>query len=114
MTSRQTSRDRYDHVLPFIEEYAQEYYGGNPDRGFRHWAFGTIFTEGHNIEGGDIVDYTAIDGSDDFEIDGYYIPELDDDSVVNLFQSKHRQPGQSMGAAELSAFLNAPNTTVAD
>ena len=108
VTSKQRSSDRYDHVLPFIKEHAQEYYGGNIDRGFRHWAFATIFTAGHDIQGGDIVDYTAIDGADDFEIDGYYIPELDDDSVVNLFQSKHRQPGQSMGAAELSAFLNAP------
>ena len=108
MTNRRTSRDRYDHVLPFIEEAAQEYYGGNIDRGFRHWAFATIFTAGHDIQGGDIVDYTAIDGADDFEIDGYYIPDSDDDSVVNLFQSKHRQPGQSMGPTELSAFLNAP------
>ncbi len=108
MTSKQTSRDRYDHVLPFIEEYAREYYGENLDRGFRHWAFATIFTAGHDIQGGDIVDYTAIDGSDDFEIDGYYIPEMDDDSVVNIFQSKHRQPGQNMGPAELAAFLNAP------
>ena len=64
---------------------------------------------GHDVQGNDIVDYTAIDGADDFEIDGYFIPESDDDPVVHLFQSKHRQPGTNMGPKELSAFLNAPN-----
>ncbi len=109
MTIRRRARDNYDHILPFIQEYAGEYYGGNLDRGFRHWAFATVFTVGHDVQGGEIVDHTAIDGSDDFEIDGYYIPESDDDSVVHLFQSKHRQPGQSMGATEFAAFLNSPN-----
>lgn len=109
MTSqRQRAQDWYDHVLPFIQEAADEFYGGNLDRGFRHWAFATIFAVGHDVQGNDVVDYTAIDGADDFEIDGYFIPESDDDSVVHLFQSKHRQPGTSMGPRELSAFLNAP------
>ena len=106
---RLRARDRYDHILPFIQEVADEYYGGNLDRGFRHWAFATIFAVGHDVQGNDVLDYTAIDGADDFEIDGYFIPESDDDSVVHLFQSKHRQPGTSMGPRELSAFLNAPN-----
>ena len=110
MTSRrQAAQDRYDHILPFIEEAANEYYGGNLDRGFRHWAFATIFTVGHDVQGNDIVEATAIDGSDDFEIDGYFIPESDDDSVVHLFQSKHRQPRTTMGPRELAVFLNAPN-----
>ena len=110
MTSRrQQHQDRYDHILPFVQEYANDYYGGNPDQGFRHFAFATIFGVGYDIQGNDIVDYTAIDGSDDFEIDGYFIPESDDDSVVHLFQCKHRQPGTSMGSKELAAFLNAPN-----
>jgi hypothetical protein len=110
MTSRrQQFQDHYDHILPFIEEAAGEYYGGNIDQGFRHWAFATVFTVGHDVQGNDIVEATAIDGSDDFEIDGYFIPESDDDSVVHLFQSKHRQPGTSMGARELAVFLNAPN-----
>ncbi len=110
MTSRrQAAQDKYDHLLPFIEEAANEYYGGNLDRGFRHWAFATVFAGGHGVQGNDIVDYTAIDGSDDFEIDGYFIPESDDDSVVHLFQSKHRSPSTSMGPRELAAFLNAPN-----
>lgn len=110
MTSqRQIRQDRYDHILPFIEEVADEYYGGNLDRGFRHWAFSTIFAVGHDIGGNDIVDYTAIDGSDDFEIDGYFIPEADDDSVAHLFQSKRRQPSATMGAGELAKFLQAPN-----
>ena len=109
MTSRQRSRDRYDHVLPFIQEAADEYYGGNLDRGFRHWAFATYFGVGYDIEGNDIVEHTAIDGADDFEIDGYYIPDSDDELVVHLFQSKHRQPGTSMGPREIAAFLNSPN-----
>ena len=106
---RQRAQERYDHVLPFIQEAAEEYYGGNLDRGFRHWAFATVFAVGHDVQGNHIVDYTAIDGADDFEIDGYFIPESDDDPVVHLFQSKHRQPGTNMGPKELSAFLNAPN-----
>ena len=110
MTSRrQAAQDRYDHILPFIEEAAEEYYGGNLDRGFRHWAFMTVLTMGHDTQGNDILEATAIDGSDDFEVDGYFIPESDDDSVVHLFQSKHRQPGTSMGPRDLAAFLNAPN-----
>ena len=73
MTSRrQQHQDNYDHVLPFIQEAAGEYYGGNIDRGFRHWAFATVFV-GHDIQGNDIIDYTAIDGADDFEIDGFFI-----------------------------------------
>ena len=110
MTSRrQAAQDRYDHILPFIEEAANEYYGGNLDRGFCHWAFVTTLTVGHDVQGNDIVEYTAIDGPDDFEVDGYFIPESDDDSVVHLFQSKHRQPGTTMAAREFAAFLNAPN-----
>ena len=111
MTSqRQVRQDNYDHILPFIQEAADEYYGGNLDKGFRHWAFATIFAVGHHdVQGNDIVDYTAIDGSDDFEIDGFFIPDSDDDSVVHLFQSKRRQPGTTMGPAEIAKFLHAPN-----
>ena len=110
MTSqRQQRQDRYDHVLPFIQEVADAHYGGNLDRGFRHWAFATIFAVGHEIGDNDIFDCTAIDGSDDFEIDGYFIPESDDDPVVHLFQSKHRQPNTTMGPGELAKFLQAPS-----
>ena len=110
MTSRrQAAQDRYDHILPFVEEVANEYYGSNLDDGFRHWAFTTVFTVGHDIQGNDVVDATAIDGPDDFEVDGFYIPESDDDSVVHLFQSKRREPGTTMGPREFAAFLNAPN-----
>ena len=110
MTSRRLEReDQYDHILPFIEEAAEEYYGGNLARGFRHWAFATVFGVGHDIGDNEIIDYTAIDGSDDFEIDGYFIPDSDDDSVVHLFQSKHRSLGTTMAASEVSKFLEAPN-----
>ncbi len=110
MTSRrQAAQERYDHIMPFVKEAADEYYAGNVDAGFRHWVFATVFTVGHDVQGNDIVEATAIDGPDDFEVDGYFIPESDDDSVVHLFQSKHRQPGTTMGPREFSAFLNAPN-----
>lgn len=109
MTSRRERlQEQYDHILPFIQEAADEYYNGNLDRGFRHWAFATIFAVGHDVQGNDIVQYTAIDGAGDFEIDGYYIPDSDDESVVHLFQSKHRLPGTTMGTGELAKFFNAP------
>lgn len=108
ITRRQAAQDNYDHILPYIEEVANEYYGGNLDEGFRHWAFATVFTVGHDVQGNDVIEATAIDGPDDFEVDGYFIPESDDDSVVHLFQSKHRQPGTTMGPREFAAFLNAP------
>ena len=107
VTRKQQAQDRYDRILPFVEE-AAVHYDGNLDKGFRHWAFGLVFGVGHDIQDTDIIQLTAIDGADDFEIDGWYIPESDDDSVINLFQSKRRAPGTSMGAAELGAFLNAP------
>ena len=109
MTSRRRqAQDRFDHILPFIQEAADTYYGGTLEEGFRHWAFATYFGVGYDIEGNDIVDYTAIDGSDDFEIDGYFIPESDDESVVHLFQSKFRQAGTGMGPKDLAAFLRVP------
>ena len=111
-TRRQTSNNRYDHILPFIEDAANQYYGGNHDRGFRHWAFALIFGVGHDVQDTDVLECTAIDGADDFEIDGWFLPESDDDSVVNLFQSKRRQPGTTMGPSALAAFLNAPSRLV--
>ncbi len=108
MTIRQRAQDNYDHVFSFIQEAAEEYYGGNIDRGFRHWAFATCLGVGRDIQGTDIADFTAIDGSDDFETDGYYIPGSDDESVVHLFQCKHRQPGTGMSPKELAAFLEFP------
>ena len=109
VTRRQRTQDRYDHIAPLIQEAANQYYGGDVAKGFRHWAFSLIFGEGHDITDNDVIEYTAIDGADDFEIDGWFIPDAEDDSVVNLFQSKHRDPGTTMGASDLAAFLNAPN-----
>ena len=95
--------------MPLFEEPANQYYGGDLDKGFSHWAFSLIFGEGHDITDNDIVGRTAIDGADDFEIDGWFIPDTEDDSVVNLFQSKRREPNTTMGPTDLAAFLNAPN-----
>ena len=106
---RQRIRDCYDHISPVLQEAANQHYGGNVDKGFRHWAFSLIYGEGHDITDNDVIEYTAIDGADDFEIDGWFIPETEDDSVVNLFQSKHREPGTTMGPSDIAVFLNAPN-----
>ena len=108
-TRRQRPQDIYAHLLPLFEESASQYYGGNLDKGFSHWAFSLIFGEGHDITDNDVVERTGIDGADDFEIDGWFIPDAEDDSVVNLFQSKRREPGTNMGPNDLAAFLNAPN-----
>lgn len=107
-SKKQQVQDRYNQILPFIDEAAVQYYGGNRDRGFLHWAFATIFVS-DDPQDTDIIDCTAIDGPDDFEIDGRYIPESDDDTVVNLLQCKHRQPGTTMRAADIAPFLNSPN-----
>ena len=110
MSSRRpTSQDRYDHILPFIQEAANQYYGGNLDRGFLHWAFVLIFGVGHDVQDTDVIDLTAIDGADDSEIEGWFVPDDEDGPVMNLFQSKHRKPGTSMGASTIAPFLNAPN-----
>ena len=108
-TRKQQLHDYYDRLLPLIEEAAIEYYNGSIAEGFRHWAIATYFTVGHDVQGNDIVEATKIDGADDFEVDGYFIPDSDDDSVIHLFQSKQRDPGTTMGAREFAAFLNAPN-----
>ena len=99
-TKKQIQRDQYDQMLPSIQELANQYYAGNVDRGFRHWAFALVFGS-QGIQDTDVLDATRIDGADDFEIDGWLIPDPDDDCVVNLFQSKHRQPGTNMGPREL-------------
>ncbi len=109
VSKKQQQQDWYDQVLPFIDEAAEQYYRGNQDKGFLHWAFATIFTVGHDIQDTDIVECTAIDGPDDFEIDGRYIPELDDDAVVNLVQSKHRRAGTTIGVAEIAPFMESVN-----
>ena len=109
MPARQpSSKERYEEILPFIDDAANQHYGGNRDKGFRHWAFSLIFGVGDDVQDTDIIERTAIDGADDFEIDGSFIPESEHDSVINLFQSKHRQPGTTMGPSDLSVFLAAP------
>ena len=107
-TKKQLAQERYNYIGQFIDAAAAQYYQGKVEDGFRHWAFGTIFTS-DDVQDIDIIEATSIDGPDDFEIDGWYIPEPNDESVVNLFQSKYRQPGTNMGPAELGKFLDAPN-----
>ncbi len=106
-TKKQLAQERYDRILPFIEE-ASQHYDSSVAKGFCHWAFATIFRVGYNIQDNDIVDYTAIDGPDDFEIDGWFVEETDSDYVLHLFQSKQRDPGTTIGSKVLAPFLNAP------
>ena len=112
-TKKQMLRDRYDQLLPLMEEAANQYYAGKLERGFRHWAFALVFGS-HGIQDNDVLDATRIDGADDFEIDGWLIPDPEDDRVVNLFQAKHRQPGTTMGPKELTPFLNAPDRILSE
>lgn len=104
-TRRERLQETYDHILPLIEEPANLHYRGNLDKGFCHWAFALILGVGHDIEDTDVIAATAIDGSDDFEIDGWLIPDTEDDTVY-LFQSKRRQPGTTMSGKDLAPFLN--------
>ena len=111
MTSkrRRTQAEMYAQIHPTIVEYANVYYGDVVENGFRHFAFETVLGFGRDIQGNDIVSCTAIDGSDDFEIDGFYLPDSVDESAVHLFQSKHRKPGTRMGVEQLAKFLEAPH-----
>jgi hypothetical protein len=104
---RQNVRELYEKIHPYVEQYAREYYRGLEERGFRHWAFHEKFLE-YDLSDTDIRDSTAIDGPDDFEVDGYHVVDAEEAKVIHLFQSKFRSPGTNMGSSELSQFLEAP------
>ena len=104
---KQSAKDRYNKINDYVDQYARKYYSGAQEQGFRHWAFAELFLE-HDLSDTDIVTYTAIDGSDDLEVDGYYVEDSEEDKVIHLFQSKHRTPGSSMGSKELAPFAEAP------
>ena len=104
---RQNARAMYDRIGDYIDQYARKYYSGEQDQGFRHWAFAELFLE-HDLSDTDIIGYTAIDGPDDLEVDGYYVEDSEEDKVIHLFQSKHRTPGSSMGSKELAPFAESP------
>ena len=114
MPSKKVAQERYGELLPEIQVAADTYYNGDIAKGFRHWAFSLVLGYGNNLEDNDILDATAIDGSDDFEIDGWLLQDDQDDPAVTLFQSKYRQPGTTMGAKELAVFLNAPDRILSD
>ena len=81
---KQIWRDRYDRISDYVGQYARKYYGGAQEQGFRHWAFAELFLE-HDLSDTDIVTYTAIDGPDDLEVDGYYVEDAEEDKVIHLF-----------------------------
>lgn len=102
------SKELYDRIAPYIEEFAREYYRGDRDKGFRHWAFKEVFLE-DDLSDSQVMDKTRIDGPDDFGVDGVHIDDSEEQKVVNLFQCKHLQPGTTVGDEELQAFLGAPS-----
>jgi hypothetical protein len=105
---RPNVREIFERIHPYVDQYARELYGGAQDKGFRHWAFAEKFLE-YDLSDTDVVDKTAIDGPDDFEVDGYHIADTEEERVIHLFQCKYRAPGTSMGSIELAGFLEAPD-----
>ncbi len=105
---KESAGDLYRRVSDYIDQYAREYYGGNQDEGFRHWTFSEVFME-LDLSDTEIVDKTEIDGPDDFEVDGYYIDDSEEQKVIHLFQSKHRSPGTAHGDDELAVFYGCPS-----
>ncbi len=95
--------DLYGRIEDYVAQYAREFYGGNVDAGFRHWAFSETFLE-YGLSDEEVRDRTAIDGPDDFEVDGYYIEETEEQKVVHLFQCKHDKPGTSVRVKDYEPF----------
>ncbi len=94
----------YEEISEAVDELAVELYHGNKDKAFRHWAFSEFFIQ-DDFGDEDIAEKTAIDGSDDFEIDGYHVDE--EQKTIHLYQCKHLKPGTSIGDDPLSIFLDA-------
>ena len=109
MVSKKLAQERFSALSPAIQFVADDRYTGDIEKGFRHWAFSQVLGAGNDVEDNHIQEATAIDGADDFEIDGWLIQEEEEDPVVTLYQSKYRQPGTTIGTKELAAFLSAPD-----
>lgn len=103
------NREAYQRVLPYIEQAARDYYDDSLEKGFLHWAFSEIFIQ-EDFSDDDVITHTAIDGPDDFGIDGYFIDH--ESKIVHLFQSKHLTPGARFDEAWLTDFWEAPKRLV--
>lgn len=109
--SRESAKQLYARLEDYIQQYAGDHYGGNPDEGFRHWAFREVFLE-DDFSDTEIVEKTRIDGTDDFDIDGFHVEDAEEQKTIHLFQCKHLKPGTSVGDDELQKFLGAPERVV--
>ncbi len=109
--AQQSVQQIYSRIEDYIDQYAREFYGGNRDQGFRHWAFSEIFLE-HDLSNDEIMEKTAIDRADDFEIDGFHVEDSDEQKVIHLFQCKHLKPGTTIRANQLEPFYAAPSRLV--
>jgi len=99
------NKEAYQRILPYIEQAARDYYSDNLEKGFLHWAFSEIFIQ-EDFSDDDVVTHTAIEGPDDFGIDGYFVDH--ESKTIHLFQSKHIRPGGRLDEASLTDFWESP------
>ncbi|MDO8617128.1 MAG: AIPR family protein [Dehalococcoidia bacterium] len=105
--SKESARELYARIEPYIEQYARDFYRGDRDKGFRHWAFREVFLE-DDVSDSEVLEKTLIDGPDDFGVDGVHIDDSEEQTTVHLCQSKHLTPGTTVPDTDLQAFLGVP------
>jgi hypothetical protein len=99
------NKEVYQRISPYIEQAARDYYRNNLEKGFLHWAFSEIFIQ-EDFSDDDVITHTAIDGPDDFGIDGYFIDH--ESKTIHLFQAKHLGPGRRLDEAFITDFWESP------
>lgn len=103
------NKEAYQRIFPYIEQAARDYYSGNLEKGFLHWAFSEIFIQ-EDFSDDDVITHTAIDGPDDFGVDGYFIDH--ESKIIHLFQAKHIGPGGRLDEASMTDFWESPKRLV--
>jgi hypothetical protein len=103
------NKEAYQRILPYIEQAARDYYNNNLEKGFLHWAFSEIFIQ-EDFSDDDVITHTAIDGPDDFGMDGYFIDH--ESKTINLFQAKHIGPGGRLDEASMADFWESPKRLI--
>ncbi len=103
------NKEAYQRILPYIEQAARDYYRGNLEKGFLHWAFSEIFIQ-EDFSDDDVVTHTTIEGPDDFGVDGYFIDH--ESKTIHLFQAKHIGPGGRLDEESMTDFWESPKRLV--
>ncbi len=103
------NKEAYQRILPYIEQAARDYYSGNLEKGFLHWAFSEIFIQ-EDFSDDDVITQTAIDGPGDFGVDGYFIDH--ESKTIHLFQAKHIGPGGHLDEDAMTDFWESPKRLV--